>query len=161
MDRVAASDAVGWTFESSQARQKRTEKRILFSVFLFSTWKNCNGRAVLPAQPYFLYKQNANPTFLKQTFRLKSLQKHPNEFFIDRPIGLISHGQVDPGLFIHHTFSMGKGLKARFSVVGSHAACAHAAKAHLTGGQVDNRVVDTAAAKLAPIGDSLDLLFIL
>ena len=35
MDRVAASDAVGWTFESSQARQmKKTRSYRVFFVFL-------------------------------------------------------------------------------------------------------------------------------
>ncbi len=48
---------------------------------------------------------------------------------------------------MHHALVMRERVEAGFAVVGAHAALAHAAEAHLRGGQVDDSVVDAAAAK--------------
>ena len=43
---------------------------------------------------------------------------------------------------------MGKGVKAFLAVIAAHSAGTHAAKAHMGGSQMDNRIIDAAAAKL-------------
>ena len=48
---------------------------------------------------------------------------------------------------------MGERVKARLPVVGAHAAFPHAAKAHGAGGQMDDHIVDAAAAEPAPLRD--------
>ena len=68
-------------------------------------------------------------------------------------IRLIPHGQIQPGFFIYHAFFMGKGFKAFFSVVGTHAAFSEAAEAHLAGGKMNDRIIDASASKAAVCRD--------
>ena len=82
--------------------------------------------------------------FLKKLF-----QKHPNQFSIKPLIRLIPHGEVQPDFFVYNAFAVGEGVEACFPVIRTHAAFAKAAKAHFTGGQMDDGIVDTAAAEAA------------
>ena len=47
-----------------------------------------------------------------------------NEFVVELPIGLVAHGKIQPGLFVHNAFRVGKGEETGFSVVRAHAALA-------------------------------------
>ena len=76
-------------------------------------------------------------------------QKHPNQFSVELLIRLIPHRQIQPGLFIHDALIMRKGVEACFSMIRAHAALAEAAEAHLAGGQMDDGVIDAAAAEAA------------
>ena len=50
-------------------------------------------------------------------------------------------------MLIYNTLFMAKGFKAFLSVIAAHATAANAAKAHSACCQMDNRIVDAAAAK--------------
>ena len=78
----------------------------------------------------------------------------------DRTIRLIPHRKIDPCFFIDDAFGVGEGFKPVFSVVASHAAFAAAAKSHVRGGEVDDGIVDTAAAKLTFCGHFLYIFFL-
>ena len=41
---------------------------------------------------------------------------------MELPVGLIAHGQVQPGFFIYNALIMGEGVEAGLSVISSHAA---------------------------------------
>ena len=64
-------------------------------------------------------------------------------------IRLVTHGQIQPGLFIYNTLIMREGVKSGFSVISSHPAFPEAAEAHLAGGEMNDGVVDAAAAEAA------------
>ena len=68
-------------------------------------------------------------------------------------IGLITHGKIQPGLFVYDALIMGKGIKAGFSVIRTHSALAKTAKSHFTGGQMNDGVIDAASAKATGLGD--------
>lgn len=70
-----------------------------------------------------------------------------NQLPVEFPVRLIPHGQIHPGFLVHNALVVGKGIKARFPMVGAHAAFAETAEAHAAGGQVDNGIVDATAAK--------------
>ncbi len=72
---------------------------------------------------------------------------------MDLPVGLIAHGQVQPGFFVYNALIMGEGVKAGLSVISSHTAFAKSSEAHFCGGQVDDGVVDTSSAESAAGGD--------
>ena len=74
------------------------------------------------------------------------MQQLPVEFFV----GLVPHRQVQPSFLVYDALIVGEGVKALLPVVGSHAALAKAAESHFAGGQMDDGIVDTSAAKLAP-----------
>ena len=71
------------------------------------------------------------------------------QFFIAWFVRLVAHRKVDPCFLIHDTLVMGKGSKAFFAVICTHAAFAKAAKSHLRSGKMDQCIIDTAAAKTA------------
>ena len=77
----------------------------------------------------------------------KLFQKHAHQFVIQFGVWLIPHGQIQPGLFIHNAFVMGEGIKANLAMVRTHAAGSGAAKAHMGSCQMNDGVIDTAAAK--------------
>ena len=83
-----------------------------------------------------------------------------NEFVVELPIGLVAHGKIQPGLFVHNAFCVGKGEETGFSVVRAHAALAETAEAHFAGGQMDDCVVDAAAAETAMGGHKAGGLFV-
>ncbi len=91
----------------------------------------------------------------------RSVEEEFHQFLVEVPVGLIAHRQVHPGFLIHNALMVGKGIKADLAVIGSHAAVAHAAKAHIGGCQVDDGVVDTAAAEGADLGNVADGLLVL
>ena len=66
------------------------------------------------------------------------------QFLMELPVGLIAHGKIQPGLFVHNAFGVGESEKTGFSVVGSHAAVTETAKSHFAGGQMDDGIVDAA-----------------
>ena len=80
-------------------------------------------------------------------------QKHTDELAIELPVGLVPHGKIQPGFFVHNAFFMGKGIKACFSVIGSHTALAKASEAHLTGSQMNDGIIDAPTPKAAAGGD--------
>lgn len=61
-------------------------------------------------------------------------------------IGLVAHRQVHPRLLIHDALGVGEDVEALLAVVSAHAALTNASEAHLTGGQMDDGVVDAATA---------------
>ena len=81
-------------------------------------------------------------------------------FIINALVRLVTHGEVQPGFFIHDAFAVGKGGEAVFSVVGAHSARAEAAESHFAGGKMDDGVVDAASAKAATGSHLLCRLFI-
>ena len=70
-----------------------------------------------------------------------------DQLIINPPVRLIPHWQVDPGLFVYNALVMGKGFEAFLAVIASHTALSNTAKAHYTRCQMDNSIIDTAAAK--------------
>ena len=76
--------------------------------------------------------------------------KHPHHLLINLPIPLIPHRKIDPGFLIYNTFIMGEGSEAVDSVVGAHAAFSEAAESHIAGCEMDENIVDAAAAETAP-----------
>ena len=62
-------------------------------------------------------------------------------------VGRVADGQVDAARLMEDAFIVGEGVEGLFSVVLPHAAGSHPAETHVGGGQVDDRVVDTAAAE--------------
>ena len=79
---------------------------------------------------------------------------------MELPIGLIAHGKIQPGLFVHNALGVGESEKTGFSVVGPHAAFTETAKPHFAGGQMDDCVVDAAAAETAMGGHKAGGLFV-
>ena len=76
-----------------------------------------------------------------------SAQKNMKQFFVTfAMVGLVTHGQIQPGFFIHDTLVMGKCIKTGFSVVASHTAFSHTAEAHFGSGKVNNGIIDAAAS---------------
>ena len=61
-------------------------------------------------------------------------------------IGLITHRQIHPGLFVHNGFIMEKNIKAVFAVVRTHSAFSDTTEAHFTCCKMDNNIVDAATA---------------
>ena len=82
------------------------------------------------------------------------------QFVVELPVGLVAHGKIQPGLFVHNAFRVGKGEETGFSVVRAHAALAETAEAHFAGGQMDDCVVDAAAAETAMGGHKAGGLFV-
>ena len=41
------------------------------------------------------------------------------QFLMELPVGLIAHGKIQPGLFVHNALGVGESEKTGFSVVGS------------------------------------------
>ena len=77
----------------------------------------------------------------------KSAQKETQQTGFERRIGHIADGHVDPCGFFQNAFFVAECIKALSAVVAAHAAAAHAAEAHAAGGQVNNGIVDAAAAE--------------
>lgn len=77
----------------------------------------------------------------------KSAQKETQQTGFERRIGHIADGHVDPRGFFQNAFFVAECIKALSAVVAAHAAAAHAAEAHAAGGQVNNGIVDAAAAE--------------
>ncbi len=82
------------------------------------------------------------------------------QFLMELPVGLIAHGKIQPGLFVHNALGVGESEKTGFSVVGSHAAFTETAKSHFAGGQMDDGIVDAASAKATVSGDIAGCFFI-
>ena len=76
-------------------------------------------------------------------------------------IGLIAHGQIHPGFLVHDALIVCKSIKAGLAMVGTHAAFSHTAEAHVGSGQMNDTIIDTAAAKAAPGGNFPDHLLVL
>ena len=74
-------------------------------------------------------------------------QKHFHQPPLSFRIRLIPHGQIRPSLLIHDTLTVGKGLKPGLPMITAHTALPEAAEAHVRRSQVDDRVIDAAAAK--------------
>ena len=66
------------------------------------------------------------------------------------PVGLIAHGKIEPGLFIHDALIVGKCIKAGLSMVRAHAALTESAETHFRCRKMDDRIVDASAAESAP-----------
>ena len=64
-------------------------------------------------------------------------------------VRLVTHRQVQPGLFIYNTFIMGEGVKTGLSMISAHTAFAKSAEAHLCGGQLNDSIVDASSAEAA------------
>ena len=76
-----------------------------------------------------------------------SFQKQSQKLLFVLRIRLITDGQIDPVVFLYNTLLMTEGIKALSPMVISHAAVAHTAEGHAGGGQVNDRIVDAAAAE--------------
>ena len=74
-------------------------------------------------------------------------QKHFHQPPLSFRIRLIPHGQIRPFLLIHDTLTVGKGLKPGLPMITAHTALPEAAEAHVRRSQVDDCVIDAAAAK--------------
>ena len=80
-------------------------------------------------------------------------QELSDQFFIDFSILLVSHREVQPCFFIYNTLEVRKGIEPVSAVVRSHTAFAKAAKSHLAGCQMDDRIIHTATAESTARGD--------
>ena len=87
-------------------------------------------------------------------------QEFSYQLFVDFSVGLVTHGKVDPCLFVHNTLVMGEGIESLFSVIGSHSAFSESAESHLCGRQMDNGVVDASAAVIASGSDLFGSFFV-
>ena len=83
-----------------------------------------------------------------------------NQPVIDLSIGLVAHGKIQPGLFVHNTFIMGESIKSGLPVISAHAAFSEPAKSHLACGKVDDGVIDASAAEAAQGGYFLHRIFV-
>ena len=72
-----------------------------------------------------------------------------NQFLIKALIWLVSHGQIQPCFFVYDALVMGEGAKAFFAVIGAHTALTKTSESHLTGREMNHRIVDAAAAESA------------
>ena len=80
----------------------------------------------------------------------KSPQKQPQKASVPLPpVGLVTHGQIQPGFLVHNAALVGEGRKPGLPMIGAHAAFAYAPKAHFAGGQMNNGIIDASAAKTA------------
>ena len=68
---------------------------------------------------------------------------------MDAPVGLVSHRQIQPRLFIYNAFLMSKRIKSYFPVICPHTAFPKPAKSHFAGGEMNNGIIDASAAKTA------------
>ncbi len=76
-----------------------------------------------------------------------SPQKQPQKASVPLPpVGLVTHGQIQPGFLVYNASLVGEGRKPGLPMIGAHAAFAYAPKAHFAGGQVDDHVIDAPAA---------------
>ena len=74
-------------------------------------------------------------------------QEESDQFFVESVfIRLISHGEIQPCLFIHNGFVVGEGVEAGLSVVCTHAAFSYTAEGQFTGCKMDDDIVHTATA---------------
>ena len=80
---------------------------------------------------------------------------------MDLLVSLLAHGEIHPGLLIHNALVMAERIESGFAVISTHAAFAYAAKAHLIGSQMDNGIVDTAAAKSKALHSGLHAVLVL
>ena len=71
------------------------------------------------------------------------------QLFIQLPVRLISHRQIDPRLFIYDTLVMGECIKSCFPVIATHAALAESSEWHLACSQMNDSVVDASSAESA------------
>ena len=72
-----------------------------------------------------------------------------NQFLIKALIWLVSHGQIQPYFFVYDALVMGEGAKAFLAVIGTHTALTKTSESHFTGREMNNRIVDAAAAESA------------
>ena len=92
---------------------------------------------------------------LRIFLRLKLAQEASQHFLFPEPVLLVPYRQIHPGLFIYNTSLMGKTCKSILSMIASHAAFSDTAEWHLTGGEVNDGIVDAAAAKMTSGKDFL------
>ena len=85
-----------------------------------------------------------------------SFQEKPYQLLVELVVRLVAHRQVQPSLLVHDALVMGECVKSSLAMVGSDAALPEAAKSHMAGGQMDDGVVDAAAAEAAAGGDLPD-----
>lgn len=76
-------------------------------------------------------------------------QEASQHFFFPEPVLLIPYRQIHPGFLIDYASLMCEAFKSFFSMIASHAAFSDTAERHLAGGEVDDGIVDAAAAKMA------------
>ena len=79
------------------------------------------------------------------------MNKHSDEKIVELFIGHVAHGEVDPGGLVHDGAVVGEGLEALAAVVAAHAALTDTAEWHIARCKMNDRVIDTAAAKTAGI----------
>ena len=87
-------------------------------------------------QPHSTFAQNIVREILEEV--LPYMNIYPDEDLVEGQIGLVAHGQVHPGLFLHDALAVGEGLEAHPAVVGPHPALAHPAEAHGAGASAGN-----------------------
>ena len=82
---------------------------------------------------------------------LPLFQKHPHHLFFQSGIFLIPDRQIHPRFLIDNTAVMAEGFKPNPAVVAAHAALTDTAEWHIARCKMNDRVIDTAAAKTAGI----------
>ena len=70
---------------------------------------------------------------------------HQSELFLR--IRVVAHREVEPSGFFDDAACVREGVEALFAVIAAHAAVSYAAEGHVRGGKMDDRIIDTAAAK--------------
>lgn len=77
-------------------------------------------------------------------------QKEAYQLPIEISIRLVTHRQIQPGLFIYDALIMRKGIKSILSVIGAHSTFAKTSKAHFACGKVNDGIIDASASESAP-----------
>ena len=82
-------------------------------------------------------------------------QEASQHFFFPEAVFLIPDRQIHPGLFIDYASLMCEAFKSFFSMIASHSAFPDTAERHLACGEVDDGIIDAAAAKMTSGKDFL------
>lgn len=82
-------------------------------------------------------------------------QEASQHFFFPEPVLLIPYRQIHPGFLIDYASLMCEAFKSFFSMIASHSAFPDTAERHLACGEVDDGIIDAAAAKMTSGKDFL------
>ena len=78
---------------------------------------------------------------------IRSTQEHPDQHILQAVVWHVTERKIQPGGLFYNALLMGEGVKALLAMIAAHAAVAYAAKAHAAGGEVNDGIIDAAAAE--------------
>ncbi len=101
-----------------------------------------------------------NEMWLDVCLFLLLFQEEAHHFIVKSPIWLIAHRQVNPCLFIYNALIMRKRIKSDLSVISAHSTFSKSPKSHFCCGKMNDRIIDTSAAKTTSCSDLFNCCFI-